>query len=333
MQVGIYIRDYMEDPGRSMYEQIEEAAEVCRRAHSLGFSAIYAPQHFIGYPTVWIQPMQALARLAPEAQGLRLITGILLLTYLNPVDIAEQVVTLDHISNGRFTLGLGLGYREKELEAFGTNRKERVGRFEEALTLMKQLWTGEEVNFEGKHFQVHEARMSLLPVQKPHPPVWIAAQSDGAIMRAARMADACIIGPQPSWDDYKYLAHKYHETLAELGKEGEGMLVANRSIAIARDRDTAVREARAKGEAKAAQYAGFAMQESTTVDFGLGGGRPLSEWAITGTPEECAEIVTRCHEEDGLEFIGLACLNMPDSRSARMEYLQMIGEEFVPRLP
>ena len=67
--------------------------------------------------------MQTLARLAPDAEGLKLLTGILLLPYHNPVDIAEQTVTLDHISNGRFVLGAGLGYRVTELAAFGTNRR------------------------------------------------------------------------------------------------------------------------------------------------------------------------------------------------------------------
>ena len=67
-------------------------------------------------------------RLAPEAKDLRLLTGIIMLPYHNPVDIAEQTVTMDQISNGRFTLGLGLGYREKELEAFGTNRRDRASR-------------------------------------------------------------------------------------------------------------------------------------------------------------------------------------------------------------
>ena len=85
MEVGLNIRDYMEDPDRPMYQQVEEAAEVCRRAKSLGFSVIYAPQHYISHPTVWMQPMQTLARLAPDAQGLKLLTGVLLLPYHNPV--------------------------------------------------------------------------------------------------------------------------------------------------------------------------------------------------------------------------------------------------------
>ena len=89
MEVGIYIRDFLDDPSRPLYEQIDEAAEVCRRAKSLGFAAIYAPQHFIAHPAVWLQPMQTLARLAPDAAGLKLITGVLLLPYFSPVDVAE----------------------------------------------------------------------------------------------------------------------------------------------------------------------------------------------------------------------------------------------------
>ncbi len=332
MEVGIYIRDYIDDPTRPMSEQIEEAAEVCRLARGLGFSVIYSPQHFIGHPTVWLQPMQILSRLAPDAEGMKLMTGILLLAYHNPVDIAEQVVTLDHISDGRFILGLGLGYREKELEAFGTNRRDRVSRFEESIELMKQLWTGEEVTFEGKHWQVHEARIALTPVQKPHPPIWIAAQSTGAVRRAARIADACLLGPQPSWADFHSLATQYNEAVAERGGP-KGLLGANRSMAIARDRETAITEATVAGQAKAGMYAGFNMQENTTVDLGLGGPRELAEWAVVGSPEDCAERISQSVEEDGLEYIGLGCLNLPKGFEARLEYLQLVSEELLPRLP
>ncbi|MFQ6025959.1 MAG: LLM class flavin-dependent oxidoreductase [Dehalococcoidia bacterium] len=332
MEVGLYLRDYMENPNRPIHEQIEEAAEICRFVRDLGFSAMYMPQHYVSYPTVWPQPMQILSRMAPETGEMRLMTGILLLPYHNPVDLAEQIATVDHISQGRFTLGAGIGYREAELAAFGTNRRDRVSRFEESLALMQQLWTGETVNFEGKHWQLRDGKMGFTPIQKPHPPVWIAAQSDGAARRAAALGDACLIGPQPSWEDFRYLAGKYREFVAAAGR-GPGLLAANRSMAIARDRETAVSEARAAGEAKAGMYANFNMQERSTVDLGLGGSRDLTDWAIAGSPQECVELIARCHEEDGLDFVGLACLNLPKEQSARFEYLQMIAEEFVARLP
>ena len=247
MEVGLYIRDYMEDPDRPMHQQVEEAAEVCRRAKSLGFSVIYAPQHYISHPTVWMQPMQTLARLAPDAEGLKLLTGVMLLPYHNPVDIAEQTVTLDHISNGRFILGVGIGYREAELSAFGTNRRDRVSRFEESLALMKLLWSGEEVDFDGRHWQVQGARLGLTPVQKPHPPVWMAAQSRGAVRRAAALADRVILGPQPSWEDIGLLTRQYKEALEELGRDPDGRIGVHRSIAIARDRETAITGAQGNG--------------------------------------------------------------------------------------
>jgi alkanesulfonate monooxygenase SsuD/methylene tetrahydromethanopterin reductase-like flavin-dependent oxidoreductase (luciferase family) len=323
----------LDDPTRSIHEQVEEAAEVCRQANALGFSAIYAPQHFVSYPTVWLQPMQALARLAPDAEGLKLMTGILLLAYFNPVDIAEQTATLDQISDGRFILGLGIGYREKELEAFGTNRRERVSRFEESITLMKKLWTGDSVTFEGKYWQVHDVKMSFTPVQKPHPPIWIAAQSTGAVRRAAKMGSACLLGPQPSWDDLRFLGRQYNEALQELGSGSNGILAAHRTIAIAKDREIALTQATAAGEAKAGMYGSFDMQEASTVDFGLTDTRDLADWSIVGSPQDCAETITKCHEEYGLDYVGLTCLNLPKGQSARLEYLQFISEELLPLLP
>ena len=92
-------------------------------------------------------------------------------------------------------------------------------------------------------------------------------------------------------------------------------------------------QATAAGEAKAGMYSSFNMQESTTVNLGLGGRRQLEDWAIVGSPEDCAETINRYHEAYGLDYIGLASLNLPKGFSARVEYLQLISEELLPRLP
>ena len=75
------------------------------------------------------------------------------------------------------------------------------------------------------------------------------------------------------------------------------------------------------------------MQESTTVHFGLGGAGELSERAIVGSPEDCAETIIQQHEAFGLDYVGLASLNLPKGLPARLEYLQLISEELLPRLP
>ena len=99
-----------------------------------------------------------LARLAAETGDMNLATSVLLLPLLNPVDVAEQVATLDHISEGRFILGLGLGYRPEECEAFGTQMSERDRRCSEALELMMRLWTEDEVTHHGRFFHVSGAK-------------------------------------------------------------------------------------------------------------------------------------------------------------------------------
>ena len=333
MDVSVYVKDFVDDPNTSMYQQIEDAADVARRAGGWGFMGLYAPQHWVAHPSVWMQPLPLLSRLAPEAPGLKLITGVVLLPMHNPVELAEQVITLDHISNGNFVLGVGIGYRETELEAVGANRAQRVGRFQESLELMKLLWSGEEVNYEGAYWQVHGAKVAIRPLQQPHPPIWIAAQSRGACRRAAFIADCCLLGPQPAWTEVARMAGYYWEAMNEKGTPSEGLLGAHRVIAIAKDRDTALREARAAAERKAKMYGGWHMQERTTVDLGLSADRELDDWAIVGSPQDCAETISRCYHEQGLRYLGLGFLNLPREHHARLEHLQFISEELLALLP
>lgn len=332
MQFGLNLRDFSSDPSRPINAQLDETAQVVREATSLGFWGAYIAQHWVSHPTVWLQPLLVLARLAPENPDLRLITGILLLPLFNPVDIAEQTVTLDHITSGRFILGLGLGYRDKELEAVGTTRAERVVRFEESITLMKRLWSGEDVTFEGDHWRLTEGRLGLTPLQKPHPPIWIACQSHGATRRAATMGDGCLVGPQVRWEDLRGLSETYWAAQRQLGSSSPGSFGAHRYIAIAADRETAMREAREAAEAGAAMYSGWDMQESTMLDLQLSDLEDVADRAIVGSPEDCAEILKRYQEETGMGYVGLTILNLPREHSARLDFLRFISDEFLGKL-
>src|SRR5947209_11201153 len=103
-------------------------------------------------------------------------SSMILLPLLNPVDVAENVATLDHITHGRLVLGIAIGYRERELEAVGLTRKDRTAKLEESLLLMKRLWAGEEVTFSGTYTKLTKGRMGFAPYQKPHPPIEMGAQ-------------------------------------------------------------------------------------------------------------------------------------------------------------
>jgi alkanesulfonate monooxygenase SsuD/methylene tetrahydromethanopterin reductase-like flavin-dependent oxidoreductase (luciferase family) len=183
------------------------AADCCEQvalARELGFRDVAAGQHFLTQPYQMLQSVPLLARVAAEAGDMRVGAGILLLTLLNPVEVAENIATLDAITGGRFVLGLGLGYRQEENDAFGLPER-RVRVFEQKVELVARLLAGEAVTAEGHGFRLHEQRLALRPVQRPRPPIWLAANNDRAVVRAARLADAWLLNP--------------HTTLAELERQ------------------------------------------------------------------------------------------------------------------
>jgi alkanesulfonate monooxygenase SsuD/methylene tetrahydromethanopterin reductase-like flavin-dependent oxidoreductase (luciferase family) len=128
---------------------------------------------------------------------MRLGAGILLLPLLNPVEVAEQAATLDVVTGGRFVLGVGLGYRDEENAAFDTEAR-RVDIFNEKLDVVRRLLEGEEVTAEGHGYRLERARLAPPPVQAPRPPIWMAANGDAAVRRAARLADTWFVNPHAS---------------------------------------------------------------------------------------------------------------------------------------
>jgi alkanesulfonate monooxygenase SsuD/methylene tetrahydromethanopterin reductase-like flavin-dependent oxidoreductase (luciferase family) len=245
MKCGLLLLPFLGALDRPVAENIETTAAAVRAASKLGFAWVSASQHLISHPTRWPQPMLVLSRMAAEAGTMRLLTQMLLLPLHNPVIVAEEVATLDNICRGRLTLGVAIGYRDAELEAVGITRKDRTGRMEESLELMRRLWTGEEVTHSGPYFRVTKARMGFTPVQQPHPPIVMAAQSPGAAARAGRLGDGIFFGPQIAWQDARRLIDVYREARAAAGKSGDGIIGSSRSIMLGKDRESAVRDARA----------------------------------------------------------------------------------------
>ncbi|MEW6581485.1 MAG: LLM class flavin-dependent oxidoreductase [Actinomycetota bacterium] len=193
IRVGLYL-SAQHPPGADPAAALAEHVAQVRAARECGFDAVFAPQHFLSHPYQMFQHVPLLARLAAEADGMRLGLGILLLTLLNPVEVAECVATLDVISGGRAVLGVGLGYRPEESDAFGLPAgRERV--FREKLDVVRRLLEGEAVTAAGHGYRLAGARLALRPLQRPRPPIWLAANRDAAVARAARSADTWLVNP------------------------------------------------------------------------------------------------------------------------------------------
>jgi alkanesulfonate monooxygenase SsuD/methylene tetrahydromethanopterin reductase-like flavin-dependent oxidoreductase (luciferase family) len=145
--------------------------------------------------------MPALARLCAEAPYCAAGTAVSLLGLRHPVTVASELASLDVINGGKSFAGFGLGYRDEELNAFQLNRSRRFHRFVEGIEIIKRLWTEDHVSFEGNEFRLNNVTVDPKPIQKPRSMIWIAANSDAAVERAAKIADGWIIGPHSAIDE------------------------------------------------------------------------------------------------------------------------------------
>src|SRR5215468_3802513 len=213
--LGLSVQHPPDDPQAARFA--EHLAQV-RAARAAGFSHVWASQHYLSAPYTYFQPFPTLGRVAAEAGDMSLGTGVLLLPLHAPVDVAEQVATLDVITGGRFIFGVGLGYRDVENAALGVDPRERVGRLEEGLQVLDRLWSGEPVSYQGKHFQLHDVRISLRPLQQPRPPIWLAANTDVGVRRAARLGDAWLMNPHTTLEALARQLELFRETRRAAGR-------------------------------------------------------------------------------------------------------------------
>src|SRR5947209_17983419 len=167
---------------------------TARRAEELGYATLLMPDRMnIG----GLAPLTALAVAAEATTALRIGSYVFCNEYRHPVLLARETATLDLLSEGRFELGLGAGVGPSEFQQMGipfANAGTRVGHLEEALQLMKQLFTEETVNFSGKYYTITGMKGYPRPLQKPHMPLLVAGAGERMLKLAAREADIVAIG-------------------------------------------------------------------------------------------------------------------------------------------
>jgi probable F420-dependent oxidoreductase len=171
-----------------------DALEEVLRAEELGFDSVWMEEHHSVTNHYWPSPLPVLAGFATRTTRMRLGTDILVAPFYHPVRLAEDAAMLDVMSDGRFVLGIAIGYKPDEFALYGADLEKRGARFEEQLAVMKGLWTQESVSFKGTYYKV-EGRLEPKPITRPHPPVWIGGWGDITLRRAATLADNWVPGP------------------------------------------------------------------------------------------------------------------------------------------
>jgi len=198
MRIGFFL------PQMGTVANADTIAKVASRAEELQYNSLWVTERLL-YPTNpktsyyggplpepykrVFDPLGALTFAAAHTKRVTLGTSVLDIPFYNPVLLARQLTTLDVLSGGRLRVGLGLGWSQDEYDATGAPPKTRGKRADEFIAVLKEIWTADPAEFHGKYFQLPKSIIHPKPVQKPHPPIYLAAFAPSALKRTARMAD------------------------------------------------------------------------------------------------------------------------------------------------
>jgi probable F420-dependent oxidoreductase len=258
-----------------------ELAAMLKQAEDAGIHSAWVMENQLGAANV-LEPLSTLAFAAGQTSSMRLGLAVAILALHQPVRLAREAATIDQLSGGRLTLGVGVGAAGLPFDAFGVPASERAPRFEENLAVMRRLWTESQANLEGRFVTLRQARLEPKPVQRPLP-VWFGASSPRALRRAARLADGWIgAGSSPS-SAFPEMVSQLRDHLEAEGRDPRSFPIGKRVyVAINRPQQEV-------DDWFQAVYSGFVP----------------SDVAITGGPEKIVEELMRLRES-GAELLLVA---------------------------
>jgi len=333
MRFGVVLRGQFEageDPETCLRDLYEQA----KLAQSLGFESITKTSHYSTHPLQMLQQIPLLARLSAEAPGLRLNAGVVLVALHKPLDLAEQLASLDVISGGKLIFGAALGYREVEYKAFGADRSRRGALLEENLTAIKRLWTEETVDMVGSHFELDGASCSIKPLQKPHPPIWIGANADVAIKRAARLGDCWYVNPHNSIATTERQVEVYKKALDDAGKPFPEEFPMRREVFVAATREEALRLCGPYLAGKYKSYRDWGQQHEMPDDDGLA--EAFDELAgdrfVIGSPDEVAEQIVGLGRRLGVNHLIMSVQWPGMPHPLVLDTMRMLAEQVFPKV-
>lgn len=262
MRIGLSLTSEWQ-PDEDLAPKLDELVRQARAARESGFASLWVVQHFLSGPNRQFQAMPLLGRLSAETDGMTLGTSILLLPMLSPVLLAEEAAALDWFTGGRFALGVGMGYRDHEFHAFGTKRSERVARFVEYIDVIRKLWTGEPICHEGRFVKLEGQRCGLTPRRPGGIPIWIGANAEASVRRAARIGDGWMSTPALDVPELKRFWSVYEEERQAHGLPATPRFCA-REVWLGPDEATAWAQAEAALMAKYRRYMSFGFADAAS---------------------------------------------------------------------
>ena len=319
------------EPADVSARRLADYIAVNVEAEALGYYATFLTEHhFTGVGQI-SAPLQVLTAIAMRTTTLRLGTAVMVLAWHNPAMLAEQAATLDLISNGRLELGIGKGYRASEFSGFAMPIEEAEARFDEAVAVLKQAFTAQErFSHHGSYWHLDNVVVEPQPMQRPHPPLWIAAGSPHSIRKVAALGCNLLL------DQFQSPAQiKERIALYRAAVEAQARAFDPRMVAVARN--VYVAEGPADREAALArQVAVHRRMVALSQRAGTAGGSHILQYdTAPGSTEESAlygpadEIVARLRE---LRAAGVSQVLMNSGGAKPIESLRRFARLVMPAM-
>jgi probable F420-dependent oxidoreductase len=277
------------------------------RAEALGYESAWVQEQIVGAVPM-LDPLTLLSYAAAVTRSLRLGTSVMLTVLRNPIQLAKSLTSLDRLSQGRLTVGVGIGNPRPEDAAFGIPLQHRARRFVEGIEVMKALWTQPSATLAGEYWNLAGISQEPKPVQQPHPPLWFGAREPAALRRAVRLGNGWMGAGSSSNADFNTQARLVRGFLDDANRDPTTFRISKR-VYIAVDAD------RPRAEARLRSWFGLRYRNAAMA----------SRVAVWGGMQECldrlAELV-----ESGAEHLLL------NSAFDHMEHLEVLAQDIVPHL-
>ncbi|MEJ5978838.1 LLM class flavin-dependent oxidoreductase [Novosphingobium sp. PS1R-30] len=341
MKFGIIINRKMVD--RAAADPYGKLFDYLNEMEDLGYDLGWCGHHRFSTTTAFggneasepSAPLPMLAALMARTRTMKFCTNIFLLPSRHPLEIAEEINTINEMSGNRFILGAGIGYKPDEFENCGWDFRSRAKRFEECLEILPLAMRGEPFSYEGKHFNIDDVTVVPPPLRGEVPPIWIGAVSEPAMKRAGRLGDGWLISFAEHLLELQDKVRTYKAIAAE----------HRRPATLALMRDVHIAPTRAQLDPaflpnivkvwQSYESLGSKADRDPLADEVMFGGRQVSleefapNRAVVGSPEDCCREMSRIRDLIDPEWFFITPTGVPDVAQQIAE-LRLFAREVMP---
>jgi len=336
MKFGLLFRAQDPPDSKHLTRRWQEILRAGQLAEEVGFDGLFLPEHHMMDDGYTPAPLIGLGALAAVTDRVDLGTTIMLLPFYNPVQVAEHAAMVDVISDGRMILGVGVGNYEPEFELFGRTSANQIALFEESITIIRQLWAGEDVDFESEHFKV---KGRIRPLPRDGGRLWMGAMSFPGVRRAARFGATWPCDPLHNIHVIREWADAYRAEGEKQGTSGKLSLSLLRDGWVADDMDQVERDwwpsIRAEHWFYFSQVPRWVADREPLLqgieqesDFKFD--KHLVDRLVVGDPEQCIDTICRFEDEVDNDYLIMSFrMAAGPDHEKELECIERFGKEVI----